>query len=92
LQYSFPIIKKLILPLKILSYIIGGFGLIIALIMLFGSAEIKNKWASLGVLFLSSLYGIGLLVVSEVLRLLLAIREDVIALKNELAQSEPVIR
>jgi hypothetical protein len=92
LQYAFPILKKIILPLKILSYIIGGLGLIIALIILFGSAEITNKWASLGVLFLSSLYAIGLLVVSEVLRLLLAIREDVIALKNELAQSKPVIR
>ncbi|MCK5243043.1 hypothetical protein KAR34_11385 [bacterium] len=70
-QHSF--LRISVTLLKIISYILGGLGVLGALIILFGKTPGSDKLASLGVLFIGGLYFLILFICAEIVRLFISI-------------------
>ncbi|MBN1595343.1 hypothetical protein JW933_05390 [candidate division FCPU426 bacterium] len=70
-QHSF--LRFSVIFLKILSYVIGGLGVLGALLILFGKSSGTDKLASLGVLFIGGLYFLILFLLSQIIGLFITI-------------------
>ncbi len=75
MDQDFSILKKSVGILKIFSYVLAGIGIAGALIILLSKTPGSGKLASLGVLFMGTLYFAIVYLVAEVIKLLLEINE-----------------
>lgn len=83
MDQKFPILRISISILKVFSYILAGLGIVGALIILMGKTPGSGKLASLGVLFMGTLYFAITYLVSEVIKLLLDMNDRL----NKLSQT-----
>lgn len=88
MDQDYPILKISVNILKVFSYIVAGLSLAGALIILFGKTPGSGKLASLGVLFMGTLYFAILYVASELIKLFLAMNEKINQL-GETVQQPP---
>ena len=78
--------------LKVISYVLGGLGVVGALIILFGKTPGSGKLASLGVLFIGGLYFMVLYLISEIIRLFLSIDRRLEGIEEKIQAPKREIR
>ena len=89
MDQSYAFLRVAVLLTKILSFISAGLGIIGALVILFGNTPGTGKLASLGALLMGGVYFLGLYLLSDLIRLLLALENRLGRIESALDQPQP---